>query len=133
MNKLTLFLAILVSFVFTGCGNEKSKESQNKTALKVLSTHAELLGNEGEEVIVKGVYEHSSLGSLMPLRIRLEDSTYAVLHINKNEKLTKGDDQVVIQVTCKVYDKVIPEKYGIISRTISPYLVDITKITNVKE
>ncbi|WP_062061118.1 hypothetical protein [Aquimarina longa] len=92
-----------------------------------------VLKNEGKQTVFIGKFEHQKEKKpFSTYKIILKDKTKIILSLKDDEDtekvLIKHNGNKYIKVIGRVFVNEIPEEYAIISRTNSPYLVDIKSI-----
>ena len=122
-----IWLPLLLSF-YTQFACKNNSKTMNK--VPECLTMADLKKHNGQMVTIQGDFEEMDPMRRKPPQILLKDSTWVILSFTSSdinpgpERQSELSGSTVI-ARGKIFTEEIPNKYGIISRLSSPYLLEI--------
>jgi hypothetical protein len=92
-----------------------------------------LLRHDEQVILAEGTFVFPKEKAFARNKLSLSDGTIIILSPPSDEavraQLSRENDGKYMTICGRIFTKQIPEKYGIISRTPDPYLVDIADIS----
>ena len=130
MKKNCLFIHIVLTLAMMGC---LSNEQKDASEIQIhCANKEELLNYEGDTVTVHGKYEFHKGQSFANKIIELKDSHKVVL-VSDDFRLDTFKNGQELNVKGLVFTEQIPDKYNIIGRNESSYMVEVFEISICKK